>query len=216
MEQHPRIVFRSGPGGRRAGLIGGPDVWEVVGALRGADDGDADSLASIGERTGLTADQMGAALRYYADYTDEIGDWIRRVEEEAEPSRGPMATGARAARQVKLLLDEMWPPAIAEALRDRGHEAVAVAERRELRGMPDEAIFEEARAECWVIVTENVVDYRPLAAAAMRAGRAYPALIFTSNRAYPRANRRTAGRLVAALDALLTTRDAIDGEHWLG
>ena len=84
MEQHPRIVFRSGPGGRRAGLIGGPDVWEVVGALRGADVGDADRLASIGERTGLTADQMGAALRYYADYTDEIGDWIRRVEEEAE------------------------------------------------------------------------------------------------------------------------------------
>ena len=57
MEQHPGIVFRSGPGGRRAGLIGGPDVWEVVGALRGADGGDADSLASIGERTGLTADQ---------------------------------------------------------------------------------------------------------------------------------------------------------------
>ena len=84
MEQHPGIAFRSGPGGRRAGLIGGPDVWEVVGALRGADGGDADSLASIGERTGLTADQVGAALRYYADYTDEVADWIRRVEEEAE------------------------------------------------------------------------------------------------------------------------------------
>ena len=84
MEQHPGIVFRSGPGGRRAGLIGGPDVWEVAGALRGGDGGDSDSLADIGERTGLTADQIGAALRYYADYTDEISDWIRRVEEEAE------------------------------------------------------------------------------------------------------------------------------------
>jgi hypothetical protein len=84
MEQHPGIVFRSGPGGRRAGLIGGPDVWEVVGALRGADDGDADSLARIGERTGLTADQVGVAVRYYADYTDEIADWIRRVGEESE------------------------------------------------------------------------------------------------------------------------------------
>ena len=84
MEQHPAIVFRSGPGGRRAGLMGGPDVWEVVGALRGADDGDADSLADVSERTGLTADQIGAALRYYADYTDEVSDWIRRVEEEAE------------------------------------------------------------------------------------------------------------------------------------
>ena len=92
-----------------------------------------------------------------------------------------MATGAGTAGQVKLLLDEMWPPAIAEALRDRGHEVVAVAERRDLRGMPDAALFDEAQAGCWVIVTENVVDYRPLAAAAMRAGRAYPAIIYTSN-----------------------------------
>ena len=84
MEQHPGIVFRSGPGGRRAGLIGGPDVWEVVGAIRGGDGGDADSLERIGERTGLAADQVGTALRYYADYTDEVADWIRRVEEEAE------------------------------------------------------------------------------------------------------------------------------------
>ena len=84
MEQHPGIVFRSGPGGRRAGLIGGPDVWEVVGALRGADGGDSDSLGGVAERTGLTADQIRAALRYYADFTDEIRDWIRRVEEEAE------------------------------------------------------------------------------------------------------------------------------------
>ena len=116
---------------------------------------------------------------------------------------------------MKLLLDEMWAPAIAAALRDRGHDVVAVAERRDLRGMPDTAIFNAALAEGWVIVTENVVDYRPLAADSMRAGRPFPALIFTSNRAYPRASRRTAGRLVRALDALLTTREAISGEHWL-
>ena len=84
MEQHPGIVFRSGPGGRRAGLVGGPDVWEVVGALHGADGNDFGSLAEIGERTGLTAGQIGAALSYYADYTDEVSDWIRRVEEDAE------------------------------------------------------------------------------------------------------------------------------------
>ncbi len=70
-----------------------------------------------------------------------------------------------------------------------------------------------AQAEGWVVVTENVVDYRPLAAA-MRAGRVYPGLIFTSNRALPRANRRTAGRMLAALDAVLTTGNAIPGEHW--
>ncbi len=116
---------------------------------------------------------------------------------------------------MKLLLDEMWAPAVAEALRSRGHEVIAVAERPDLRGMPDVAIFDAAQAECRAIVTENVVDYRPLAADAMRAGRAGPAMIFTSNRAFPRASRRTAGRLVVALDALLTTRDVMEGEHWL-
>lgn len=117
---------------------------------------------------------------------------------------------------MKLLLDEMWAPAIAEALLDRSHAVVAVAERPDLQGIPDEAIFAAAQAEGWVIVTENLVDYRPLAAAAVRAGRSHPALIFTSNRTFPRANRRTAGRLVAALDALLTTGKAIQHEHWLG
>ena len=117
---------------------------------------------------------------------------------------------------MKLLLDEMWAPAIAKALRDRGHEVVAVAERGDLRGLPDEAIFKAAQAAGWVIVTENVVDYRPLAADAMRAGRPHPGLIFTSNRAYPRASRRTAGRLVAALDDPLSRRDTIESEHWLG
>ena len=48
-----------------------------------------------------------------------------------------------------------------------------MGERRDLRGRPDRAIFEMAQAESWVVATENAVDYRPLAAAAMRAGRAY-------------------------------------------
>ena len=30
MDEHPGIVFRGGPTGRRAALAGGPDVWEVM------------------------------------------------------------------------------------------------------------------------------------------------------------------------------------------
>lgn len=100
-------------------------------------------------------------------------------------------------------------------MRESAHDAVAVSERSDLRGQPDEVIFAEALADARAIVTENVVDYRPLASAAIRGGRASPTLIFTSNRTYPRAGRRTAGRLVVALDALLTTRDRLEGEHWL-
>ena len=116
---------------------------------------------------------------------------------------------------MKLLLDEMWPPAIAAALRERGHDAVAVAERSDLRGQPDDVIFAEALADARAIVTENVVDYRPLASEALRAGRAAPTLIYTSNRAYPRASRRTAGRLVIALDSLLRAGRPPEAEHWL-
>src|SRR5438128_8420176 len=34
MDAHPGVVFRGGPGGRRAGLVGGPDIWEVARVLR--------------------------------------------------------------------------------------------------------------------------------------------------------------------------------------
>src|SRR5882724_4503246 len=36
MAEHPGVVFREGPTGRRAGLVGGPDVWEVVRAVKSA------------------------------------------------------------------------------------------------------------------------------------------------------------------------------------
>jgi hypothetical protein len=84
MERHPGIVFRMGPAGRRAGLIGGPDVWEVVRACLGHDRGDAAVRRDIAERTGVMADQVQAASRYYAEYGDEIDEWIRHVDEEAE------------------------------------------------------------------------------------------------------------------------------------
>lgn len=29
-DAHPAIVFRDGPTGRRAGIIAGPDVWEII------------------------------------------------------------------------------------------------------------------------------------------------------------------------------------------
>lgn len=70
--RHPLVVFRDGPSGRRAGLVGGPDVWEVIGGLVG---GDVPAEARI-ERAvdvfGLTPRQVGAALDYYADFTTEI------------------------------------------------------------------------------------------------------------------------------------------------
>jgi hypothetical protein len=117
---------------------------------------------------------------------------------------------------VKLLLDEMWPFRIAEQLRDRGYDAVAVVERPDLRGQTDYAVFEVAQAEGRTIVTENVSDYRPLATSGVSGGGSHAGVIFTTYRAFPRAEPRTPGRLVTALSELLESgRDATDSELWL-
>lgn len=115
---------------------------------------------------------------------------------------------------MKLLLDEMWSPVVAEALRRRGHDVVAVAARRDLRSASDETVVEAARAEGRVIVTEDV-DYRSLMAVAVRDERDFPPFILTSSRRWPRSNPGAVGRLVEALDALLVADDALDGEYWL-
>ena len=77
-------MFRSGPAGRRPGLASGPDVWEVVRACLGDDADSPLTHAAVAEQMGLTADQVGVALRYYAESRDEIDTWIRTVDEEAE------------------------------------------------------------------------------------------------------------------------------------
>lgn len=72
MRRHPRIGFRDGPGGRRAVLVGGPDVWEVIGAVVGGDVPVPDRADRAGELLGLSPAQVDAALAYYAEFTGEI------------------------------------------------------------------------------------------------------------------------------------------------
>jgi hypothetical protein len=70
-DEHPMITFRDGPTGRRAGLIGGPDVWEVamwIDDLGPADDAAAQLVAGAV----VTRAQIDAALAYRATYPDEI------------------------------------------------------------------------------------------------------------------------------------------------
>jgi hypothetical protein len=84
MEDHPGIVFRDGPTGRRAGLAGGPDVWEVIAAIRASElDGEA-ALQAAAEWGNLTVAQVRAAVRYYAEYRAEVDERVRRNFEEAD------------------------------------------------------------------------------------------------------------------------------------
>ena len=70
-DEHPLITFRDGPTGRRAGLVGGPDVWEVAMWL---DDfaGEADPAAELAGEGIVSRAQIDATLRYRAAYPDEI------------------------------------------------------------------------------------------------------------------------------------------------
>ncbi|MGH2902084.1 MAG: ribbon-helix-helix protein, CopG family, partial [Solirubrobacteraceae bacterium] len=68
-EEHPLIVFRDGPTGRRAGLLGGPDVWEVVMWVEDLA-AEPDSIAALVEDSAVSRSQVDAAMRYCAAYPD--------------------------------------------------------------------------------------------------------------------------------------------------
>jgi hypothetical protein len=86
-EAHPLVIFRSGAGGRRPVLVGGPEIADVVAAI-------VDGDVPVGQRRSRTADLLNiptamvdAALAYYADFTDEIDSLLAervRLADEAE------------------------------------------------------------------------------------------------------------------------------------
>ena len=83
MDQHPGVVFRPGPAGRRAALEGGPDVWEVIRVVKNTPDSGEASIPAAAEWLGLSPRKVEAAVAYYADYRDEVDAWIERVDQEA-------------------------------------------------------------------------------------------------------------------------------------
>jgi Ribbon-helix-helix protein, copG family len=70
-DEHPLITFRDGPTGRRAGLLGGPDVWEVVMWLDDLAD-EPDPAAALAADGVVTRTQIDAAMHYRRAYPDEI------------------------------------------------------------------------------------------------------------------------------------------------
>ena len=86
--EHPLITFKDGPAGRRARLVGGPDVWEVIGAVRSVREGDpalaADEvLAVVAETSGVPMPFLHAALAYWGDYPEEVDAFLDRARAEA-------------------------------------------------------------------------------------------------------------------------------------
>jgi hypothetical protein len=91
--EHPLIVFRDGPAGRRARLVGGPDVWEVVQAVRSARAAEPSSTADaivemVSETSGIATHLIRATIDYWSAYPDDVDAWLRLAEaESAEAER---------------------------------------------------------------------------------------------------------------------------------
>jgi hypothetical protein len=100
----------------------------------------------------------------------------------------------------------MYPPAIAEQLRDRKHDVEAVTERAELRALADAGLFTLAQQEQRAVVTENIADFSVIADVFDQRGQAHFGLVLVPANSYPRGRTGTIGRMVAELDRLL-------GEH---
>jgi hypothetical protein len=91
MEEFSGVVFRNGPTGRRASLLGGPDLWEVVADLQRAKRQPGDPVEIVVRGSGVTAEQVRLAAAYYARYPDEIDARIARNLELAEAAEATLA-----------------------------------------------------------------------------------------------------------------------------
>jgi hypothetical protein len=92
MQEHPLVVFRDGPAGRRARLVGGPDVWEVIAAVQSARGAEPELeaeqiVALVADTAGLAPQQVQAASAYWADYPSEIDEFLHRARAEVDQAR---------------------------------------------------------------------------------------------------------------------------------
>lgn len=84
MDEHPGVIFRGGPTGRRAALAGGPDVWELMATLKQGKAKGEKAVRETAEVLGLTELQVRTGVRYYSEYSAEIDERICRNVEEAD------------------------------------------------------------------------------------------------------------------------------------
>jgi hypothetical protein len=87
IQDHPGIRFITTANGRRtAALVNGPEVWTVAEAWLQHDPADR-LVDNVTAATGLTGNEVEAALAYYADFRDEIDAEIDRLHLAQEQAR---------------------------------------------------------------------------------------------------------------------------------
>lgn len=111
-----------------------------------------------------------------------------------------------------VLLDEMYPPTLAQQLRDKGHDVVAALDVEVgPSSRSDEDVLAWAARNDRCVVTENIRDFARLAPVVPHAG-----IIFVSSQRFPR-TRNGIARLADALHDLIASQGipSHDGVIWL-
>jgi hypothetical protein len=117
---------------------------------------------------------------------------------------------------VKALVDEQLSPQIALLLRAHCLDDESVADRPALVGRSDVVIFEVACSEDRAVITNNIKDFRPIAAQRLAQGRVHAGLILL-----PSSRTRTRAAITVLADRIATIlRDNPSGlaccERWIG
>src|SRR5271156_4979984 len=81
MADHPGVIFKDGPSGRRAALAYGPDVWEVIKFLREVDERGPAAIDPAAEVFAVDTSRIATAISYYGDLSDEIDAEITEADE---------------------------------------------------------------------------------------------------------------------------------------
>ena len=81
MADHPGVIFKDGPSGRRAALAYGPDVWEIVKFLREIDERGPAALDAAAEVLAIDASRIAIGVSYYTAFPDEIDAEIAEADD---------------------------------------------------------------------------------------------------------------------------------------
>jgi nucleoside-diphosphate-sugar epimerase len=117
-----------------------------------------------------------------------------------------------------LLLDEMIGAVVAEQLRDRGHDVVAVQDPgcAHLRGLDDCVLLATADDESRAVVTDNVPDFYRCHQRRLEDGLSHHGLLFFTNDSFPRHRPDLfVGQVIAALERELVAQEKDDPSGWI-
>ena len=81
MADHPGVIFKNGPSGRRAALAYGPDIWEVIKFLGEVDERGLSAIDAAAEVFAVDTTRISTAISYYGDFSGEIDEEIAEADE---------------------------------------------------------------------------------------------------------------------------------------